>query len=108
MPDLIMWNLSTLDGYFEGREPWQLEGHDDAWGDELEQFSLDQLHDADALLFGRKTYEGMAAYWQTATGAIADLMNSVAKVVFSNTLTKAEWTNTRLVSGHAEDEVVRL
>ncbi len=111
MANLIMWNLATLDGYFEGREPWQLEWHDDAWGDELERFSLDQSIEVGALLFGRKTYEGMAAYWQTATGEIseiAEFMNAVPKVVFSRTLSKADWNNTRLVSGSAEDEVARL
>jgi dihydrofolate reductase len=53
----------------------------------------------------------MAAYWTAAThepGAIADFMNSVPKVVFSNTLQAATWNNTRLVSGDAADVVARL
>ena len=63
------------------------------------------------LLFGRVTYEGMAGYWPTATGEpgdIADFMNAVPKVVFSRTLEKAEWNNTRLVKGDAAEEVARL
>jgi hypothetical protein len=50
----------------------------------------------------------MAAYWSTTSGNIAEFMNSVPKVVFSNTLEEATCSNTRLVKGRAEDEVVRL
>ena len=108
MRKLIMWNLVTLDGFFEGRKPWDLDWHDQIWGEELERFSLDQLNAADALLFGRATYEGMAAYWSAATGAIADLMNAIPKVVFSRTLETAEWSNSRLVKSEAVAEVTRL
>lgn len=108
MRKLIMWNMVTLDGYFEGAQPWDIDWHEYVWGDELERFSLDQAATADLLLFGRVTYEGMAAYWTSAEGAIADYMNRVAKVVFSNTLDEADWNNTRLVNGQAEEEVARL
>ncbi|HEV2664591.1 MAG TPA: dihydrofolate reductase family protein, partial [Blastocatellia bacterium] len=50
----------------------------------------------------------MAGYWQTATGETAEFMNSIPKVVFSNTLETAGWSNTRLVKGSAEEEVDRL
>lgn len=108
MRKLIMWNLVTLDGFFEGAEKWDLGWHEEVWGDELEQFSIDQTATADLLLFGRITYEGMAAYWRTATGAIADIMNRIPKIVFSRTLQGADWNNTRLVSSAAEEEVARL
>jgi dihydrofolate reductase len=103
MRRLIMWNVITLDGYFEGREPWSLDWHEEVWGDELEQFSLEQLHGAGMLLFGRVTYEGMAAYWQTAEGEaeargeIARMMNELPKMVFSRTLDRAEWAPSTLV-----------
>jgi dihydrofolate reductase len=105
---LIMWNLVTLDGFFEGPKKWDLDWHEYVWGDELEQLSLEQAKTADALLFGRVTYEGMAAYWSTATGAVADFMNSVPKVVFSRALTQADWNNTRVVRMNAEGEVAKL
>jgi len=92
-----MWNLVSLDGFFEGPKKCDLEFHDYVWGDELQTLGLGQLHDADALLFGRITYEGMAAYWPKAKGETAELMNAVPKVVFSHTLDKAEWNNTTLV-----------
>jgi dihydrofolate reductase len=50
----------------------------------------------------------MAGYWSTATGEIAEFMNSIPKVVFSNTLETTGWSNTRLVKGSAEEEVARL
>jgi dihydrofolate reductase len=103
-----MWNLVTLDGYFEGPNSWDLDWHDYAWGEELEQFSVEQLTSADTLLFGRVTYQGMAAYWQSATGGVADLMNAIPKVVFSRTLRNADWSNSRLVRENAEEEVARL
>src|SRR5262249_10724480 len=80
------------------------------WGEELERFSLDQAKEVGTLLFGRKTYEGMASYWTTAKGEgdVAAFMNSVPKIVFSNTLDAATWNNTRLVKGSAEDAVTDL
>jgi dihydrofolate reductase len=111
MGRLIMWNLVTLDGYFEGADKWSLDWHDTAWGDELEEASIAQLRSAAMLLFGRVTYQGMASYWPTAEGEspeIADLMNSIPKVVFSTTLDRAGWTNTTLLSGNPLEEVPRL
>lgn len=103
-----MWNLVTLDGYFEGTKSWDLDWHEYVWGDELEQFGLEQAATADLLLFGRVTYEGMAAHWSSAEGETADFMNSVSKVVFSRSLETADWNNTRLVKDRVEEEVARL
>ena len=108
MRRIIMWNLITLDGFFEGPKSWDLDFHKLVWGEELEQISIQQLRSADILLFGRVTYEGMAAYWPRQRGVIADLMNSIAKIVFSRTLEEAEWNNTTLVRNHAEEEVAKL
>jgi dihydrofolate reductase len=106
MRRLIMWNMVTLDGFFEGTTPWAIDWH--VWGDDLEQLSLEQLRSADMLLFGRLTYQGMSGFWPTATGAVAELMNSIPKVVFSHTLESADWANSRLVKTNAEQEVARL
>lgn len=108
MRKLIMWNLVTLDGCFEGAKSWDLPWHERVWGEELERFSLEQLASADALLFGRVTYEGMAAYWQTEQGDIADYMNRLPKVVCSRTLQTAAWNNTTLVKDKVAEEVARL
>lgn len=103
-----MWNLMTLDGYFEGRKSWDLDWHETVWGPELEQLSLEQSKSIGKVLFGRVTYEGMAGYWPTQKGEIADFMNSVPKIVFSRTLATAGWKNTRLVRENAVEEVARL
>lgn len=108
MRQLIMWNLMTLDGLFDGPKPWELDWHLYVWGDELERFSLEQAATADTLVFGRKTYEGMAAYWTTAEGDVADFMNSVRKVVFSRTLDAVTWSNSVLAGDAPEVEVARL
>ncbi|MGA2459318.1 MAG: dihydrofolate reductase family protein [Terriglobales bacterium] len=108
MRKLIMWNLVSLDGFFEGAESWTLDWLHEIWGDEQQRFSLEQLRSADTLLFGRVTYEGMAAYWQSAQGEVADFMNSLPKIVFSRTLDRAEWKNTKLVKGDAASEVREL
>lgn len=108
MRKLIMWNMVTLDGFFEGAQPWDIDFHNAGWGDELQRFSNEQMGTADLLLFGRRTYEGMAQYWTTAKGETAERMNAIQKVVFSRTLASADWANTRLVSADAAQEVARL
>ena len=96
--------MATVDGYYEG--PNQ---EFDFWivDDEFDEFSVEQLDEADTLVFGRVTYEGMAAYWPTPAAEeddprVAARMNSTPKVVISRTLDKAEWANTRVVSSPGE------
>ena len=108
MRRLVAWDLMTLDGYFEGRNPWDLGFHETVWGDELEAFSLEQGKEIGTLLFGRRTYEGMAGYWSQETGAIADMMNSIDKAVATRTLGEATWNNTRLLKGEAAEAVGAL
>jgi len=108
MRKLIMWNLVTLDGFFEGPKSWEIDWHDTVWGEELEQYAIKQSKSTGMLLFGRVTYEGMASFWPTQKGEIADFMNTIPKVVFSRTLKKADWNNTRLVKENAVEEVAKL
>ena len=111
MRKLIMWNIITLDGYFEGEKNWDLSFHNAVWGPELEKLSLEQLHSADYLVFGRVTYEGMSAYWKKADGEnneIARLMNSIPKLVVSRTLKEVDWNNTTLINKNASAEISRL
>lgn len=108
MRRLIVWNLMSLDGSFEGFDKWDLSMHETAWGEELEAFSLEQLNDAGVLLFGRVTYEGMAAHWTKATGAIADFMNSIEKIVVSRTLKDANWNNSRVLDADMPEVIRKL
>ena len=108
MRKLIMWNLMTLDGMFEGPQPWDLDWHGYAWNDELKRFVAEQTREVGAVLYGRRTYEGMAAHWSAAKGETADFMNAVPKYVVSRTLERADWANSTLVTEDAAAAVARL
>jgi len=108
MRKLIMWDIITLDGYFEGEKNWDLSFHDTIWGPELEKISIEQLNAADYVVYGRITYEGMAAYWKTAKGETAELMNKIPKLVFSRTLKSVDWSNSSLIKGNASAEISKL
>jgi dihydrofolate reductase len=102
--------MLTLDGFFEGPN------RDISWHNvdaEFNEFAVEQLGTTDLLLFGRVTYELMASYWPTQAALkddpiVALIMNSIAKIVFSTTLQKADWNNTRLVKQRIPEEVTKL
>ena len=110
MRKVLMFNMVTLDGFFEGPNG------DISWhrvDEEFNQFAAGQLDSMEGLLFGRKTYAMMASYWPTAQAiqddpVIAGKMNAKSKIVFSRTLKKAEWDHTRLVNGEASEELTTL
>lgn len=97
MRKLILWNLITLDGYFEGEKAWDLDFHGLVWGDELEQFVTEQLKSVEMLVFGDTTYQGMAEYWTKEEGEVAEYMNALPKIVCSTTRIAADWHNTTIV-----------
>ncbi len=107
MTKLIMWNLMTLDGFVEGPNR-DISWHLDVWGEELEALSIEQLKSAGGLLFGRVTYELMANHWPSASGEIADFMNTLPKYVFSRTLTESSWNNTQMFGADVPGTVARL
>jgi dihydrofolate reductase len=110
MAKVIVWNLVTLDGFFEGTSKWDLDFHNDAWGDELAALSKQFGEKAGLLVFGRVTYEGMKSYWTTTTeeeGEIKTFMNALPKLVASRTVTSSDWNNTR-VTGDPIGEIGRL
>lgn len=92
-----MWNVVTLDGFFEGSKPWDLDFHQTVWGDDLQEYTIEQLKTADMIIYGEKTYQGMADYWSTAKGETAEYMNKLPKVVCSTKLTTADWKGTTIV-----------
>ena len=110
MRKLIMWNVVTVDGCFEGEKPWDLSFHKLVYGPELEEIIIAQLKEASTLVFGENTYKGMADFWSNADAAepiVAPLMNSIEKIVCSKLLEKAEWKNTTIVRD-AETEIKNL
>lgn len=105
MRKLIIWDMVTVDGFFEGPD------RDISWfvfEGELENYVSETQKKADTLIFGRVTYEMMAAYWPSEQGWIADFMNRIEKVVFSRTLESADWNNTTLFNGNVGEEVSKL
>jgi dihydrofolate reductase len=111
MRTLYLFDMMTLDGFFEGPAKGEIDWHNvDA---EFNEFAIDQLNATDLLLFGRVTYEGMASYWPTPAAMeddplVADKMNSFPKIVFSRSLEKASWNNTRLIKNNIVEEVLDL
>ncbi|HEY3727424.1 MAG TPA: dihydrofolate reductase family protein [Solirubrobacteraceae bacterium] len=75
---------------------------------ELTKLKLAQVREAGAHLMGRVTYEGMAAHWPSSTHAYAAPMNEIPKIVFSNTLDRADWDDTQIVRGDLATEIGRL
>lgn len=98
-----MWNVITVDGYFQGVEPWDLNFHSSVYGDELEQFSIEQLDSAEAVIYGSVTYKGMFSYWKNETGPVADRVNRMKKYVCSNTIQSADWSNTEILKDAVAD-----
>lgn len=110
MGKLNAFNFITLNGYFEaapGDISWHKHGGEEA------EFSAENLKTGNTLLFGRVTYEMMASYWPTPMAMqndpiVAKGMNTAEKVVFSRTLVKVHWANTRLIKDNMIDEVRQL
>jgi len=99
MKKLYFFMMITANGFYE-RGPWEIDWHHT--DEEFNDFAIAQLDQMDTLVFGRKTYEGMAAYWPTpepiaSDPIVAGKMNGLAKVVVSRTLPRADWNNTRVV-----------
>jgi len=110
MRKIIFQMMVSLDGYFEGPNK-ELDWH--LVDDEFNDYASDLLSSVDTLLFGRVTYQLMASYWPTPTAKtndplIAEKMNNLPKIVFSKTLAKVEWNNTRLVKENAAEEISKL
>ena len=112
MRQLVVFNSVSVDGYF-------VDGTGDmSWAHtrdpEFEEFTNGNARGGGGLLvFGRKTWEMMASYWPTpqaikALPVVAKTMNGASKLVFSRTLSTADWNNTRLVRGDPVEEVRRL
>jgi dihydrofolate reductase len=110
---IVVTEFVSLDGVMEGPA-----GDDDfvrgAWsfevdrGEEGDKFKLDETLEAQALLLGRRTYEGFAAAWPSREGEFADKFNNMPKYVVSSTLEDPEWNNTTVLKGDLEEEVLKL
>src|SRR5256885_1854383 len=69
---------------------------------------LDDAQGAEAQLFGRRTYEFLAARWPSRSGELADRLNDMPKYVVSSTLRDPDWNNTTVLAGDVMQEVSKL
>jgi dihydrofolate reductase len=110
---IVVTEFVSLDGVME--DPGGVEGFEHGgWtfeidrGEEGDQFKLDETLSSEALLLGRRTYEGFAEAWPSREGEFADKFNTMPKYVVSSTLEDASWTNSTVLSGDLGEEVARL
>jgi dihydrofolate reductase len=107
---IIAFLMVTLDGYHQTTDG------DLFWhnvDDEFNEFAAAQLDEADTLLFGRKTYLGMAEFWRSPVAlevdpGMSERMNRYPKIVVSRSLTTAEWPPTTLLSDNAPAQLTKL
>jgi len=110
MRTIVAFLMISADGYHESADG-SLSWHNvDA---EFNDFAVEQLDDADTLLFGRRTYQLMAEFWPSPAAvhddpAVAGRMNSYQKIVVSRTLTSADWAPTTLISDDVPAQVGKL
>jgi dihydrofolate reductase len=102
----------SANGFFKGPDEDISWAHENP-SEETSQFASENAQGGAILLFGRKTYEMMASFWPTPQGkkvneGVATGMTNAEKIVFSKTLKKAGWANTRIVRDNLEAEVTEL
>ena len=113
MGRIVATEFVSLDGVMEapgGGEDYRHAGwtFEISRGDEGDQFKLDETMASEALLLGRRTYEGFAAAWPSREGEFADKFNSMPKYVVSSTLEDPAWTNTTVLEGDLAEAVAKL
>jgi dihydrofolate reductase len=98
MRRIINSTYVSLDGAVENPHHWpSLGGGDPGEGDAVQ---TELILACDALLMGRRTYDGFAPVWPTRSGDPAsDRINAMPKYVVSNTLRDPEWNNTTVIDG---------
>jgi dihydrofolate reductase len=107
MRKIINSTYISLDGAIENPQDWPSSTHqDDGTGGALQ---TDLLFACDAVLMGRRTYDGFAPVWSGRSGdPYTDRINSMQKYVVSSTLHDPEWTNTTIIDGDPIVEIKRL
>ena len=113
MGRIVVTEFVSVDGVMEdpgGAEDFDYGGwsFEFSRGDDGDQFKLDETMQSDAMLLGRKTYEGFADAWPQREGEFADTFNNMPKYVVSSTLKDPEWTNTTVIDGDLAEEVAKL
>jgi dihydrofolate reductase len=107
MASLVLKMSVSLDGYVapaDGSSGWEAAGR----SPDGAEWVLDTVSNARAHLIGAATYAAWATYWPGASGPFAGPMNEIPKVVFSNSLSSADWPETTIATGDLAEAVTRL
>ena len=109
MRKLILSKGVTLDGLVarsghKGAAGWGVPLDDPA----LKERKLGWMRDVDLHLMGRNAYEEMSEFWPVSDDAYAAPMNEIPKVVFSRSLQRAEWADSRIARGELDEEIATL
>ena len=107
MRRIINSTYISVDGVVENPHLWPSSGKpDDGTG---QQIQTDLLMACDAVLMGRRTYDGFAPVWQTRSGdPFSDRINTMPKYVVSTTLRDPDWANTTVISGDVAGQIREL
>src|SRR5215210_7343823 len=113
MGRIVVTEFISIDGVVEdpgGSEDFKYGGWSFEFerGDEGNKFKLDETMEAEALLLGRKTFEGFAAAWPSREGEFADKFNTMPKYVVTSSSDLPEWSNTTVLDGDVESAVAKL
>jgi dihydrofolate reductase len=103
---VVAVELVSLDGVIEAPEEWAFSYSNE----EMEAANAKGMAASDAMLLGRITYEGLAAFWPHQPGGtpMVDYINSVRKLVVSKTLEEAGWNNSTLIREDALENIAEL
>jgi dihydrofolate reductase len=113
MGRIVVTEFISVDGVVEdpgGAEDFKYGGWSFEFdrGDEGNKFKLDEAMGAEALLLGRKTFEGFAAAWPSREGEFADKFNTMPKYVVTSSSDLPEWNNTTVLDGDVGTAVAKL
>jgi len=102
----------SVDGFL-ARPNGELDWMQWNWDDELKKFVGDLTDSVDTILLGRKMTDGFVSYWSSVKPdseeyEFAKKMLEKPKVVFTKTLDKSGWENTKLAKGNLVEEVNQL
>lgn len=111
MRKIVVFNLVSVDGYFAGPDG-NIDWHN--VDDEFNKFAVEQTSNFGAIIFGRTTYQMFEEYWPAALTdpktseddrKIAKIIDDIEKIVFSKTLEKVTWKNTKLLHEIDPEEI---
>jgi len=114
MRKIIVFNMVSVDGFFAGVDG-NLDWHN--VDDEFNKFVIEQLREFHTILFGRTTYQMFESFWPVAlkdqktsedNRKVAQSINDIEKIVFSSTLEKVTWNNSKILKKIDSEGIKKL